>query len=226
VAVLDNREALAAETAGQIGATTKRSLPVDFDVGDEVSVEQAVSAAVRFLGGLDILVAGAGIVTRGAVHELSLSDWEMVLRTNLTGVFLPAKHCIPHFLKGGAGAIVTIGSISSVVIGPGASAASYKAAKGGVLQLTRAIAVEYAPANIRANCVCPGAVTTDLAAHSRELRTTTAATYQPLRPQLKWPMERSADPSEIAGAVAFLASDDASFITGSALMVDGGLTAI
>lgn len=226
VAVLDIRQAAASGAAAEIATLGVHGVGFACDVGDELSLRAAIGNAVESLGGLDILVAAAGIVTRGPVHELSLADWELVLRTNLTGVFLSAKHSIPHFLNAGAGAIVTIGSISSVVIGPGASAASYKAAKGGVLQLTRAIAVEYAPANIRANCVCPGAVTTDLGVHSRELETTTAATYEPLRPNLKWPMERSADPFEIAGSVAFLASDDASFITGAALMVDGGLTAI
>lgn len=226
VAVLDIREGSASAVASDIRALGVDAVGIACDVGDEQSVRSAIVDAAERLGGLDILVAAAGVATRGAVHELTLADWELVLRTNLTGVFLAAKYAIPHFLSAGRGAIVTIGSVSSVVIGPGGSAASYKAAKGGVLQLTRAIAVEYAPANIRANCVCPGGVTTSLAIHSRELETTTTPTYQPHRPSLKWPMDRYADPMEIAGAVAFLASDDSSFITGTAVMVDGGLTAI
>ncbi len=224
----DIRGALAEETAAEIAARGGRGGAVTCDVGDEESVRRAVDRGIEVLGGLDLVVANAGTSSSGLVHELTLHDWEMVLRTNLTGIFLTCKHALPALLEAGGGAIVTMGSVSSVIVGSGGSAASYKAAKGGVLQLTRQIAVDYAERNVRANCVCPGAVRTNLGRHVREdsAAWTTSNPSPPTSITIQSPMKRAADPSEIASVVAFLASEDASFITGSAVMVDGGLTAI
>lgn len=232
VVVADIRPELAEAVAAAItdaGGTASASASwTACDIGDEEQVVAATRTAVEAMGGLDTLVASAGIATRGVVHELTLADWELVLRVNLTGVFLACKHAVPPMIEAGGGSVITIGSVSSVVIGGGGSAASYKAAKGGVLQLTRQVAVDYAAAGIRANCVCPGAVATNLGVHSRELvpQLTTDSTVPPTKVTLVPPIDRAADPAEIASVVAFLASDDASFMTGSAVMVDGGLTAI
>lgn len=224
----DIREPLAVETRDQIRKAGGAAEALQCDVGDEGAVEHVVKRAVSALGGIDIVVANAGIATRGLVHELSLHDWDMVLRVNLTGVFLTCKHTVPAIMEAGGGSIVTIGSVSSVIIGAGGSAASYKAAKGGVLQLTRQVAIDYVDHGIRANCVCPGAVKTNLGAHNREMSEhwTTIDPSPPTKITIVPPMKRYSDPSEIASVVAFLASEDASFITGSAVMVDGGLTAI
>jgi NAD(P)-dependent dehydrogenase (short-subunit alcohol dehydrogenase family) len=195
------------------------------DVGSAPAVEALVVRAVQLLGGLDIVVTCAGIVRSGPTHSVPLDQWDMVIRTNLTGTFLVLRHCIAHFLQGGGGAIVTIGSVSSVVAAGRTSA--YDASKGGVLQLTRAVAVEYADAGIRANCVLPGLVRTSLAASSIELHgPMNVDTSKAPASRLRIPIERYADPDEIAAVSAFLASDDASFMTGAAVAVDGGYTAI
>ncbi|HEX9767314.1 MAG TPA: SDR family NAD(P)-dependent oxidoreductase, partial [Nitriliruptorales bacterium] len=212
VAVSDVRADLAEEAAAQIRSAGGEALAIACDVAEEVQVAEAVGLVASELGGLDGVVASAGIVTGGRTHELTLDDWELVLRVNLTGVFLTLKHALPALVEAGGGSIVTIGSVSSVVIGAGGSAASYKAAKGGVLQLTRAVAVEYAGDGVRANCVCPGLVATNIAEHARELASRTTTPLSPAPPiKMRPPLDRAADPSEIAGVVAFLLSDDASF---------------
>ena len=169
VAVTDVRIGLAEEAAESIIGAGGRAIALACDVADEDQVARAAAEAVERFGGLDGVVAAAGIATAGRTHDLTLHDWEMVLRVNLTGVFLTLKHTLPSLVSAGRGTIVTIGSVSSLVIGAGGSAASYKAAKGGVLQLTKAVAVEYASAGVTANCVCPGAVATNLGRHAREL---------------------------------------------------------
>jgi NAD(P)-dependent dehydrogenase (short-subunit alcohol dehydrogenase family) len=228
IMVGDIRAALAEETAAMITAAGGIAHFARCDVGNEVDVETMTARAIAEFGGLDILVASAGTATRGGIHELSLADWDRVIRVNLTGMFLCARAALRHMINHGGGNIVTIGSISSVVIGAGGSAASYKASKGGVLQLTRAIATEYAHKGVRANCVCPGAVATNLGKHNREesVNWTTVPRDEVRKYQTDVPIKRAANPMEIANVVTFLASDESSFMTGSAVMVDGGLTAV
>lgn len=195
------------------------------DVTDESAVESMVREADGWLGGIDIVVTAAGIVRTGMTHELPLATWDLMLRVNLTGMFLVLKHCLASMRPRGSGSIVTIGSVASVVAA--GRTCAYDAAKGGVLQLTRAVAVENADRGIRANCVLPGIVRTPLAANSVELHGA-MSTDTSLLPasRIRVPMDRAADPDEIAAVVAFLASDDASFITGTAITADGGYTAI
>jgi NAD(P)-dependent dehydrogenase (short-subunit alcohol dehydrogenase family) len=224
VALIDVREAAVAEAAAELAGRGARAVGLPCDVGEERSVRDAAEAAAARLDGLDTVVAAAGIVRPGATEALALEEWERVLRVNLTGTFLTLKHTLGVVAGGGGGAVVTIGSVASLVAA--GNAASYDASKGGVLQLTRAVAAEYADRDIRANCVCPGLVRTPLGRNSQALHGPLATVADPPSARIRRPIERAADPREIAAVVAFLCSDAASFMTGAAVPVDGGYTAI
>ena len=226
VAVVDIRPGAAEPVAEEVISAGGHAIALTCDVRDEASVETATRAAADAFGGLDTVVACAGITATGATHSSPLADWQLLISVNLTGVFLVVKHSLAHLLDAGGGAIVTIGSTASLVAA--GRTAGYDASKGGVLQFTRAVAVEYVDQGIRANCVCPGVVSTGLAAHSRALDAPleTGDAVPGPSGRLRVPMSRAADPSEIASVVAFLCSDEASFLTGAAIPVDGGYTAI
>jgi NAD(P)-dependent dehydrogenase (short-subunit alcohol dehydrogenase family) len=219
VAVLDAREGAADAVADRLPG----AVALTADVGDDAALAGAVTAAVTALGGLGAVVAAAGIARSSDTHDTTLEEWELVLRVNLTGTFLTLKHTIPHLLDGG-GAIVTVGSVASLVAaGP---SPSYDASKSGVLGLTRAVAAEYAERGVRANCVCPGKVRTGLIANTEALSGPSARQAPAPSARVEPPLTRLAEAAEIAGVIAFLVSADATFITGAAIPVDGGYTAI
>ncbi|HYG57207.1 MAG TPA: SDR family NAD(P)-dependent oxidoreductase [Symbiobacteriaceae bacterium] len=209
-----------ARTGLEVAAELKgKGYAVEFfhvDVSSEEQVSAMVAKAVELWGRLDIMVANAGIGSLGKADELALESWNQVLGVNLTGVFLCAKHAIPAMRKHGGGSIINTASILGHVGFPGATA--YAAAKAGVVNLTHNLAIDYAKENIRVNAVCPGFIATPMVqgALTEEQAKGIAAMH---------PMGRLGRAEEVANAILFLASDEASFVTGSSLFVDGGYTA-
>lgn len=216
VVVADIDLAAAEATAATIAAGGGSARAVEVDVTDAASVEGMVSATVRSFGTLNVLVNNAGVGTEGDVVELSETEWHRILDVNLTGVFLGCKYAIPALEEAGGGSIVNIASIAAVV--GGSVSCVYPASKAGVVALSKSTALKFAGKNIRVNCVCPGHVQTALS-YSLNDPEFKAALIQ------KYPMGRLATAQEIANAVLFLASDEASFVTGTELIVDGGYTA-
>ena len=233
---LDGRVALVTGAASGIGeATTARfrdegaivaTLDVQGDVDHAVDVrdEAAVGAAVRAVvereGRLDAVVNAAGVAGGGPVHLLDAEEWDRVVDVNLKGTFLVAKHTAAAMVDQRSGSIVNIASIEGLEGTEGGSA--YNASKGGVVLLTKNMAIDYGRVGIRVNCICPGFIETPMMAAVMENEG--MKIYRD-----RWLDEhklgRFGQPSEIAAAALFLASDDASFVTGHALVVDGGFTA-
>lgn len=191
------------------------------DVSRERDVEELVAQAVRGFGRLDVMVNNAAIQIEAELAETTEEQLDRILAVNLKGVFFGCKHAVRAMRPAGGGSIVNIASILALV-GDGILAA-YCAAKGGVLGITRATAVRYGQDGIRCNAICPGDIDTPLVA----AYFATAEDPAALRAEIEreYPLRRIAKPAEIARAVAFLASDDSSFMTGQPMILDGGLLA-
>jgi 2-dehydro-3-deoxy-D-gluconate 5-dehydrogenase len=193
-----------------------QSLSVVTDVQDEASVQAMVQAAVGTFGAVDILVNNAGINIRKAPQDYTLAEWQEVLNTNLTGVFLCSRAVYPDMARAGGGKIINIGSMTSI-FGSNVSPA-YGATKGGVVQFTKSLALFWAKDNIQVNALLPGWIHTDLTASASSER------YNFIKARI--PHGRWGEPDELAGAAVFLASPASDYVTGIALPVDGGYTSM
>ena len=225
VAVIDRKEEWGEETARLIRDDGGNARFLACDVADAASV-QAMVADVAGQGRIDILVNNAGIPgSLVPAHEMAEEDWDRVIAVNLRGVFLCCKYAIPHLEASGRGAIVNIASTFGMIGAPATPA--YAAAKGGVIALTRQLAVDYGPRGIRVNAVSPGYVDNDMDQRRSRMSAMDAAANLAAREAAAalQPLGRQADVAEIGAAVAFLASDDASFATGAIVPIDGGCTA-
>jgi NAD(P)-dependent dehydrogenase (short-subunit alcohol dehydrogenase family) len=216
----------AGQTARQIADTGGEAASLKADVAKEPDVERMVGETVERWGRLDVLYNNAGIGFGLPVTQVPESEWDRLIDINLKGVYLGCKHAIPKMVAGGGGAIINTASDAGL---RGFSFLStYCASKGGVVLLTKSLAVEWAAAGIRVNCVCPGVIRTPildpmLQQGTQTLGLTEAQMWE--RMAKAHPIGRVGEPEEVAAAVTFLASDDASFITGVALPVDGGIEA-
>jgi NAD(P)-dependent dehydrogenase (short-subunit alcohol dehydrogenase family) len=218
VGVLDLAAEQAAATAAQIEAAGGRALACTTDVSDDDAVRAAVRATVEQFGRVTGVVTSAGIFhgpDLQPLHQVDVDTFRRVIGVNLQGTFSVLRHALPYLVDGG-GAIVTIAS-TAAIRGHGYGAA-YTASKGGVAALTRLVAVQYGPQAVRANCVCPGGVDTPMTGG------VFATAEAQERAKRAIPLGRYAQPEELADVVAFLLSDDARYVTGQTVAVEGGAT--
>ena len=197
------------------------ALTIAADVSDEAQVRGALAEAQERFGRIDVLMNNAGInpTDDGSVLETSLESWQRVQDVNLRSVFLCCKHGIPHLLEGGGGSVINVASFVAVM-GAAVSQGSYTASKGAILSLSRELGVEFADRGVRVNALCPGPVNTPLLKELFAKDPERAA-----KRLVHIPMGRFGEPEEIAKAALFLAGDDSTFVTATAFLVDGGLSA-
>ena len=216
VACVDAVADAAAETARAVAARGGEAIALVADVTDEAACARAVEQTLARFGRLTTLVNSAGIRPERRGPTPTLAEWQRVVDINLTGSYLASRAALPALATSGAGSITHLASIFGLV--GGATGAAYAASKGAIVNLTRQMALEWAP-KVRVNCVCPGVIETPMTA---PLRAEPAWAESVLK---RYPLGRFGRPEEIAAAILFLASDEAGFITGAALPVDGGYTA-
>ncbi|MBP1730571.1 MAG: hypothetical protein H6Q55_1000 [Deltaproteobacteria bacterium] len=197
------------------------------DVSRYEDAMRMVEATLKFGGKIDVLVNNAGIDPGGTVADIDPDVWRRVIETNVTGPFLMMKAAIPHMIKGGGGSIINVSSLGGVVCLPGM--APYCTSKAALNMLTKQAALDYGPYKIRCNAVCPGATRTPMLEEALTpltdvLRTDVDGVFAVIASNV--PLRRVATPDEITGICSYLASDDASFMTGSVLMLDGGAAVV
>ena len=192
------------------------------DVSKEADVAAMAQAAVEAYGSVNILVNDAAAFVFGEIEDITDADWQRVFGVNVIGQAYCVKHALPHMKAAGGGSIVNLASVSGFIAQP--AFIPYNASKGAVMQLTRCLALDLAPYNIRVNCVCPGSVLTPATERHRRFMGADRDEFLAEAGASNF-MKRVADPREIAYGALFLASDEASFVTGTPLVMDGGLTA-
>lgn len=221
VAMADQNEEIGSKSAESIRQVGGHAIFIKCDVSNEREVEAMVAMTLDEYGQIDVLVNNAGVGIVGSVLEATSDDWDRCLAVNLKSVFLCSKYVIPHMLAAGKGAIINISSVQThAAVRRGSP---YGASKGGIPSLTRSMAIDFGP-TIRVNSIAPGFVMTPLT--KRDFDSSDNPIEQQRLVEQFQVMKRIARPEEIGYAAAFLASDEASFITGTQLYVDGGLTAM
>ena len=217
VAVVDRVAEAGEETAGLIREQGGEAVFVEADVADAAAVERMVAVTVETYGRLDVLFNNAGVEGPSVdLLDYGEDDWARVIAVNLTAVYRAMRAAIPHMISQGGGVILSTASVAGLV--GLARSSAYSAAKAGVIGLTRTVALEYGPQGIRANCICPGFVATPML--DRVLGSRDESVLHRLTP-----LRRVGTPDDIAQAALYLASDEASYVTGVPFMVDGGYAA-
>ena len=218
VVIADLNEAAGREVEQQISAQGGRALFAPADVTRDQDCRRVAELALRNFGAIHVLFNNAGIIRRASVVELSEEDWDRVMNVNVKSMFLLCRQVIPLMAQSRGGSIINMASGWGLSGGP--RAAAYCASKGAVVLLTKAMAVDHGPQNIRVNCICPG--DTDTAMLRSEAQQLGEAAGRFLAEAARRPLGRLGRPEEIAQAALYLASDSSSFVTGTALVVDGG----
>jgi Dehydrogenases with different specificities (related to short-chain alcohol dehydrogenases) len=218
VAVVDLQADAAEAVAAEIRAAGGEAIAIAADVSSETDIQRTIAETLAAFGGVDVVFNNAGIIRRTTAVETTVDEWDRVFGVNVRSIFLMCKHVVPVMAAAGGGSIVNTGS--GWGLKGGGQAISYCASKGAVVNMTRALAIDHGPQGIRVNSVNPGDVNTGmLRDEARQLAQDTDAF---LAESADRPLRRMGEPKEIAAAVVWLASDESSYVTGSALVVDGG----
>jgi NAD(P)-dependent dehydrogenase (short-subunit alcohol dehydrogenase family) len=210
----------AAPTEQEIRALGQRCMVVQADVSDEAAVRGMIAHVVQHFGGLDILVNNAGIAPFKPIDEFTVAEFAHVLDVNLKGPWLCAKYALP-VLKSRGGAIINITSASGHYGGASSGGSAYDASKGGLQQLTYALAAEFGPHHIRVNAIAPGVIVTDTVGEQASVEA-----WMTAREIARMPLRRLGRSTEVAKAAVFLACDDSSYMTGTTIVLDGGAMAV
>ncbi len=217
VVIADVLEEEGKQLEAEINETGGRALFVNLDVTSESDWQQCIADTVERFGKLDVLINNAGIYSRTMIEDTTVEEWERIMSVNTTGVFLGTKHAIPEMRRAGGGSIVNISSIAGLVGSPRGGA--YTTSKGGVRLFTKSTAIQHAEEGIRANSIHPGPIDTDMIADNIGTPEGLAASLA------RVPLGRVGTVDDVAYGALFLASDEASYMTGSELVIDGGVVA-
>jgi NAD(P)-dependent dehydrogenase (short-subunit alcohol dehydrogenase family) len=218
VSLVDLNREPGEELMREITAAGGRAIFGAADVTRAADCRRVTERTIKEFSGIDVLFNNAGIIRRASVVELSEHDWDGVIAVNVKSIFLMCREVIPVMARAGSGSVIN--TASGWGLAGGARAAAYCASKGAVVLMTKAMAIDHGPQNIRVNCICPGDTDTPMLRH--EARQLGEAEDRFLKESAQRPLGRVGKPEEIAQAALFLASDAASFVTGTALVVDGG----